>query len=45
MKGQRMKRIPPPREYALMAFKDQQSVIAQVQAILLAYAETERGNT
>ena len=44
MKGQRMKRIPPPREYALMAFKDQQSVIAQVQAILLAYAETERGN-
>ncbi len=39
-----MKRIPPPREYALMAFKDQQAVIEQVQAILLSYAETERGN-
>ena len=40
-----MKRIPPPREYALMAFKDRQEVIRQVQAILFAYAETERGNS
>lgn len=39
-----MKRIPPPREYARMAFKDRQEVIRQVQAILLSYAETERGN-
>ena len=39
------KRIPPPREYALMAFKDRQEVIRQVQAILRAYAETERGNS
>jgi len=44
MKGQRMKRIPPAREYALMAFNDQQEVIRQVRAILQAYAETERGN-
>ena len=37
-------RIPPAREYARLTFKDKQAVIKTVQAILLSYAETERGS-
>lgn len=44
IKGQRPMRIPPAREYARLTFKDKQAIIKAVQAILFAYAETERGN-
>lgn len=44
IKGQRPMRIPPAREYARLTFEHKQAVIKAVQALLLSYAETERGS-